>query len=1129
MLNTITPKRSVLSVVMLLLFVCSAQAQQMASVEGPLPVFYDDFQYKNMSLQQFLEKLEQDFRVQFAYNGDLVVGKKINVKINEGQSVEAILQRVLKRHELQFQKIGKTLYVIKPEEKALQKLENDSRPERGIRRLSFLSNTPLQLKAVQQTISGKVTDGDTDEPLPGVNVLAKGTTQGTVTDIEGNYRLTVNDDVRELVFSSIGFKTQEVAINNRNVVNVVMLPDVQSLSEVVVVGYGTQEKRDLTGSIATVDTEDFEAQPVTRFDQILQGRTPGVNVTNSSGAPGGAVSIRIRGANSINGSNEPLYVVDGFVGADFRDINPSDIESIQVLKDASATAIYGSRGANGVVVVTTRSGTAGESKLSLTARFSTSEILDTWDLMDAATFAEVANRRANTLGTNPPFTQDEINNFRQNGGTDWQDELLRTGLGQEYQLDYSGGNENVTYFISGNYLDQEGIIINSDFKRYSLRTNLRASLSEKLTANLKMNFVRRENNNTSGNGNTSGPIAGALAWAPTTPARDANGLLTVRDPISSIKSNPIELALNDNINESNTLNANGGFNYELIDGLTADVSFGISYINTQNKTFSASLLNDNPSASRGSVERIFLQNTNSLNYSKVFGEDHNLNVTAAIEHQLLQSDQFSTNAVGLQFPELRYENVTLANSVNSQAFEEKQTIRSYIGRINYTFRDKYLVTTAVRADGSSKFRGENQYGVFPSAALGWRISEEGFMQDLSFLDDLKLRGSYGITGSQAIPVFGTVTTFYTDDQRAGTSFESGQLTSGIIIGNPGNENLRWETTAQLNVGFDMQILNGRLNLVADYFKKNTTDLLLSEPLPLYSGGGSIFRNLGEVENSGFEFGLNSTVIERGDFAWNTSFNISLLNNEVISIGDREQIFADGDAGAGLTNLPEMVIKPGNSLASYWGLNYLGVWGTDEAAEAAEYGNVPGDSKYEDINDDGVIGGDDYQIIGNAIPTRLMGWNNTFTYRNFTLNVFFQSMMGYDKWNFTYAQAVMANADAREVTHVDILNQWSESNQGSNIPAFSTSDVSEIQSSRFVESGNFIRLKNISLIYNLPRNLINGMEGSVMISGNNILTFTDYRGIDPESFSNRGQGEARGADAGSYPNAKIWTLGINLKF
>ena len=981
----------------------------------------------------------------------------------------------------------------------------------------------------QQMVSGKVISGDEEEELPGVNVVIKGTNTGTVTDFEGNYSIEVNGAETVLVFSSVGYTSEEITVGNRNTIDLTLYPDITQLSEIVVVGYGTQEKKDVTGSIGSVGPEEFENQPVVRFDQIIQGRAAGVNVTNASGAPGGSTRIRIRGANSINGNNDPLYVVDGFVGANFEDINPADIENIQILKDASATAIYGSRGANGVVLITTKSGTQGEPKLSFTTRYFNSRNLGEYDLMDAATFAEVANERAAALGTNPTFTSQEIADFRANGGTDWQNELYRTATGQEYQLNYSGGNEDMTYFVSGNYLDQDGIVINSYYKRYALRANVRATLAEKLTSSLKVSFIRRENQNTSGDGNTSGPLAGALAWSPTVPVRDANGNLIVRDPVSSIKSNPVEMALNDNINEVNTLLANGALEYELIDGLDLSVGYGISYSNQQNKLFTANAISNNPTAARHSIERIFLQNTNSVTYNKIINSDHNLTVTGVAEFQTQQLDRFNVNVNGLQFPDLKYDNIALVDGANTEAIKEKQTIASYIGRFNYTFKDRYLLTASIRTDGSSKFRGDNRFSTFPALALGWRLSEESFMSG-GFFDDLKLRASWGETGSQGIDVFGTVTTFNTNAVDAATSFRNGQLTSGIIIGNPGNAALTWETTQQWNVGVDMQIFNGRLGLTTDYFQKNTTDLLLSEPLPQYSGGGSIFRNLGEVSNKGFEFALSSTVIDNGDFRWTSNFNASFIKNEVVNIGDREQIFADGDAGAGLTNLPEMVIAPGNPLTSFWGLNYLGTWKTGEEGEAATYGNVPGDSKYEDINNDGVIGGDDYQIIGTGIPEQLFGWNNNFDYKNFSLNIFFQSMGGYDKWNFSYATAIMANADAREVTHADIQNRWmANSNEASSIPAFSQSDVSEIQSSRFLEDGSFIRLKNVSLAYNLPRELVNWLDASISISGLNLLTITDYTGIDPEAYSVRGDREAQGSDAGAYPNARTFVVGLNLTF
>jgi len=984
----------------------------------------------------------------------------------------------------------------------------------------------------QIRVTGTITAGDDGSVLPGTNIVVTGTSIGTASGMDGKYALEVPAGRNELTISFMGYKRVTVPIDGREIIDVVLERDVLELDAVVVVGYGTQLKSDLTGSIARIGTEDYELQPVTRIDQVLQGRSAGVTVINSSGAPGGDLSIRIRGANSINASNEPLYVVDGFVGANFRDINPNDIESIEILKDASSTAIYGSRGANGVILITTKGATLapGKPRLSYKTRYITSEVLKSYDLMDAATFAQTANERAVALGTNPLFTDAEIDGFRETGGTDWQDLLLRTGTGQEHQLEYSGGNPGFKYFISGNYLDQKGIRINSDYKRYSLRANVDTKLSKYVDATMRLSFTRRENNNTAGDARTDGPLGGALAWAPTTPAYDASGIPTVQDPTSSIKSNPIELAQNDNITETNTFNATGGLNFKIIHGLTLDVGYGVSYINQQTKNFSASRLNDNPNALRGSSESIFLQNTNTLTYKTTFADVHKVTFTGAVEHQLFRTDWYNTTAAGLQFPELKYNNITLASSLSADAAKEKETIRSFIGRINYSYMDKYLLTTSVRSDGSSKFRGDNRYSTFPSVGLGWKISEESFMQDGLF-DNLKLRASWGETGSQAIPVYGTVTTFNTADWQAGTSFESGVLTSGIIIGDPGNIDLVWETTTQMDVGLDMAILNGTFGLEMDYFKKNTTDLLLNDPVPEYAGGGSIFRNLGEVQNTGFEFSLNYWMLKESGFNWHSTLNATFQKNEVLDIGDRDRIYQDGDAGAGLTNQPEFVLMPGYGLANYFGLNYLGVWGSDEATEAAVYGHVPGDSKFEDVNDDGAINADDFQIIGNGIPETLLGWNNTFSYKNFSLNVFFQAMLGYDKWNFSYAHAMLGSADARQMTHVDILDRWEPGNEDSDIPAFSGTDRIEIQSSRFVEKGDFVRLKNLSLAYTLPMSLLRGVvsEMTFSITATNLWTLTDYTGIDPEAYSNRGPADARGADAGAYPNAKTWTFGVQIVY
>ncbi|NLV18204.1 MAG: SusC/RagA family TonB-linked outer membrane protein, partial [Bacteroidetes bacterium] len=732
-------------------------------------------------------------------------------------------------------------------------------------------------------------------------------------------------------------------------------------------------------------------------------------------------------------------------------------------------------------LITTKKGSVGKPKFSITGRYYLSNPLKLWPLLDAGEFAQVANERADVLGYARPFTDQQVAYFVTNGGTDWQDLIFRTAPGQEVQLNYSGGTDAVTYFISGNLLDQDGIIINSDFKRYSLRTNLNAKLSDKLRASLKVNFASRGTNNTLGNYNTNGLVAGATAWAPTTPAYDENGNLTLQDPVSSIKTNPIELATNDNISESNTFNTLGNFLFQITEGLSLDLGFGVNYNNSQGKSFTRRLLTNNPSASRSFNESIFLQNTNMLTYNRTFNAIHDITLTAVAEYQLQQNEGFSASASNLLFPVLKYNNISLAETYSISNSYTKSTIGSYIGRINYNLLNRYLVTASVRSDRSSKFRGNNQTGIFPSFGVGWRISEENFMQGIQWLSNLKLRASWGQTGSQAIDVFGTVTSYNTTAADAGTSWLNGTLTPGINIGDPGNENLKWETTEQTNIGFDFGILKDRITLEADYFLKNTTDLLLNDPLPGYVGGGSIYRNVGAVRNSGYEFALNARVINRTDFSWSVNFNLSLLDNEVTDLGDTPYILRNGGAGAGMLTNPEMILIPGHPISSYYGFRSLGIWQEADAEEAALFGNQPGDYRYEDLNGDKVITGDDFQIIGSGMPRKIMGLNSTITYKNFTLNAFLQSMMDYGKWNFAYAQIMIAAADAREFVHKDILDRWSPDNPDSRVAAFSETNVPRIQSSEYIESGNYLRLKNISLQYRLPQNILRWGDLTAMVS------------------------------------------------
>lgn len=974
----------------------------------------------------------------------------------------------------------------------------------------------------QNRITGQVT-GPTNQGLPGVNIQVSGTTLGTTTDAAGTYSLNAAGTA-SLVFSTIGYVSQTIPVNGRTVINVQLAEDQRTLNEVVVVGYGTQRKTDVTGALTAISTREFSQQPITRLDQVLQGRAAGVQVTQTNGAPGGDARIRIRGANSVLGSNNPLYVVDGFVGADFNFVNPSDIETIQVLKDAASTSIYGSRGANGVVIITTKRGARGL-KVSYEGQGSVSEIIKRYDVLPAGEFAEIVNARATATGSNLPFTADQIAQYRQNGGTDWQSLVYRIGSGQQHQVTLSGGGDKTTFLISGNYVNQNGIVQNSGFKRYILRTNLNTQLNDRLSLRLNLWGTQARNHNTL----DGGAIVQALAWAPTTPAYGTDGQPTFRDPIGSVYPNPLDYLYDQSIDaKRSSLNVNGGLNYKLpLNGLSLDVQYAVNYLNAQNLNFTGQRLsNNNPSAGRYSSEQLTLQNTNTLNYDRKVG-DHSINAVAVLETQQFTDQYFTANAAGLRFPQLGYDNIGGNAAASVASGYQKWTLLSLLGRVNYGYRDKYLVTAAVRRDGSSKFSRANRYSVFPSVALGWRLGEEEFIKNLNVFSNLKLRGSWGMTGSQAINPYATLSTYGTTV----VAFNNTAATTGVILDNPGNPDLKWETTRQVDVGLEAEFFNGRVRVEADYFRKNTTDLLLNVAIPSYAGGGTQTRNVGEIENRGFEFTLSGTPIAKGAFRWETNLNFATLQNRVLSLGGLPRLGTGTGVGAGMSTTNEFVLVPGEPLGSYWGLQYLGTFKPGEADLAARFGRVPGDPHYQDLNGDNSITTDDFQIIGRAFPRATGGWNNTVTYKGLTLNVFFTGVFGVDKLNYTRAAALSGSGDARQFILAEIRDYYRPGNETSDIPAFTKTYQPFTQSSRFLEDGSFVRLKNVTLSYAVPTGLVrNRATIRVFASATNLLTFTNYKGPDPESSRvGSGTDTAIGIDYGSYPNAKQYTLGLNLGF
>ncbi len=1061
---------------------------------------------RNSSLDKIFQEIRKQTGYTFLYTDEqLLQGRKVSLQLKNA-SLEQVLEACFQDQPLTYA-ISDKMIIVK----------RKPAPDKG-------SAMP------EKEVRGKVTN-EKGEPLPGATIQVKGTSKGVATNEDGAYVITVPDDNAVLVISSMGYNKTEVPVSGRKELSVALQASASNINELVVVGYGEQRKKNLSSSISSISSKAFQDAPVNRLDQVLQGRATGVQVTNSAGSPGGGVRIRIRGSNSINGSNDPLYVVDGFVGAEFFAINPDDIESIQVLKDASATAIYGSRGSNGVILVTTKKGSKGGLKVNFTTRLSSSTVLKKLDLLNAAEFAETANAHAAAVGIAPKFSDAQIAEFRAKGGTNWQDEIFRTAPGQEYLLNLSGGSDKSSYFISGNYLNQDGVINNSFYKRYTLRSNINTALSDRVSTflNITGSYSTAQNIDIPADGPSS-PLAQAITWSPTTLVRNADGSFVISDPVGSLFYNPVALTVNRlAVRDRMLANMIGGFKFNILPGLTFNLQYGANYLQYDDKSFAGRITNNNTStASLRSSKEIVLQNTNTLNYRKVFNEAHSLDITAVTEYQQSTYNYSSAGASNLTYENFQWNNLALGTPGSPSSGYSKWALFSLVGRVNYGYRDKYLLSAALRRDGSSKFQGSNKYSYFPSVSAGWVVNNEPFMENIPVISNLKLRGSWGLTGNQAIGAYSTLSSY----SNIPASFNSTGHLVGLVMGNIGNPDLKWETTEQKDAGIDIGLFNGRITVTADYFIKDTRDLLLQETVPMYLGGNSITRNVGSVQNKGWEFAIEGDVVNRGAITWNTGFNVSFIRNKVISLGEGKTRIFDPNGrkiGGGMSPQSEFVIMPGQSLGAIWGLTYLGTWKPGEE-KAGQYGAKAGDSRYLDIDNNNTIDANDYHVIGHGIPTTSVGWNNTITYKAFTLNLLFQGLFGFDRLNYNSAAAMYYGGDAREATLADIRNRYIPGvNETSNIPAFSTTNRNFTQSSRFLEKGDFLRLKNISLAYNIPKSVLKNTVGvKVFVSVTNLLTFTSYTGLDPESNSSASD-IRQGIDFGTYPNTRTITGGITLSF
>ena len=1096
------------------------------------------------SLIDVLDRLEEKHDVLFDYDDEMLKDKYIPK--DEGQEVavglEAILENLLEPFEFQYEKFNDKSFLIYPKQKRVIRNGNrikeafDARQSRQALLIERMDRRLPDFEPQQQTISGHVTDGESDEPLPGVNVLAKGTTVGTVTDTDGNYRLTVDDNVATLVFSSIGYTTKEAAIDGRSVVDLVLMPDIQSLSEVVVIGYGTQERRDLTGSVASISSEEIKRVPVLGLDQALQGRASGVYVTNNNANPGGAVNIRIRGTNSIQGSNEPLYIIDGYIGGNINSVDPNDIESLEVLKDASSTAIYGARGANGVVLVTTKNGIKGQNNLSFNMFYGWQSVRKKIDLMGAQVYASFVNRINEDRGD--PLTYPDLNNLP--ADTDWQDEILQTAPWQNYSLAASGGSEKLNYYLSVSYVDQQGIVKETGYNRFNIRANIDSRISDKIKVGTRLGLARTSRTRQQGEefggiSNTFHPVSQALLLPPTRTPRGADGALlpSVVDDEGSERENPL-YHLQNVTNETFATNFTGNLYAELqlFEPLTFRTSLGFNISNQKLNRYKPSHVFETNDANRNraDVDTRFNSgwlNENYLTFKKSVGR-HEFEALGGITLQGNYYERLNVVVYDFAVDDFDYHNLSAGstiNTYNTDMSEWKQV--SFFGRLHYVLNDKYLFTVNGRYDGNSKFGKDHKWGFFPSGAVAWRLSDEGFIQQMGVFTDLKLRASYGISGSEALGPYNSLSAMASNSEGY---IIGGSPVVGYWPNRLPNANLRWEQTAQLDVGLDVGVLNGRLNFVLDYFDKTTEDLFLDRPVPQTSGVSIIRQNIGSLRNSGFEFGIDATPVD-GDFSWNVSLNGTYQQSEILDLGGEEEIIT-GNFGGSLKVGNMQIMRVGEPLGSFFGYQTAGTWNTSDDLEAyTQFGNAveAGDMKLVDFNNDGDVNEDDRQIVGYAQPKFYGGFNNYFNYKNIDLSVFFQWTTGTNVFNATRTN--IWDPGNTSSKHAALQDAWTPENQDTNIPRAGTI-LPKVIYDTDVEDASFVRMREVTLGYTLPNQLLERLNISTLrfyVTGTNLLTFTEYTGYDPEVNIAGGSISIINTDNGSYPRAKSFIVGLNLTF
>jgi TonB-linked SusC/RagA family outer membrane protein len=1017
----------------------------------------------------------------------------------------------------------------------------------------FWSAAPGMIQAQNNNVVliGRVIDERTKDPLPGAVIHILGTTHQVVADNNGEFSFLTGQRVPVTYqVTYTGYKTKDVPISSYGHVDILLEESNKALGDLLIVGYGTQRKSDLTGSVATV-SKNLLTQPSASFDNLLQGGVSGVSVTQSSGQPGSTATIRVRGGNSITFGNTPLYVIDGFIVYNDNDyvnsgatsgaavnalstINPSDIESVEVLKDASATAIYGSRGANGVVIITTRRGKKGTNEVNYSTYVGQQSVTKKLSLLNATQWASLINDVNVSDGAAKTYTDAQV--AAAGRGSDWQSAALRKALEQNHELSISGGDEKSRYLISGNYFDQDGILVNSGFKRYAGRVNYERNVSDRLkvTVNVFGSSSRETELQGSAYGsiNFSNAYSTLLTTSPIVPIYNADGSYYTESPYLTTPTNPLQDILA-TTNQTNIVRTLGNFaaEYKLLNDLTFKETIGADLLYTKQNYYAPSYTSvgyaSGGIASIGTVTSTTWVNEHTLTYDHSFEDRHFLTVLAGYTTQVEKDEEAVTNAQKFPNNLTGYNNLGFAGTpLPGTSGGHNSVLNSYLGRVNYSYRHMYNVTISGRADGASVLGANHKWGFFPSLGLSWNVNEEPFFRSLkSTVSGLKLRLTGGQTGNSAVPPYSSLALL-----GASNYYFNSTLVTGTAPTQLANPDLKWETTTQYDAGVDVGFFNNRVNLVADAYYKKTTDLLLNVPLPLYTGYATELENVGSVSNKGLELSIRTDNIRRRTFSWTSNLVFATNRNKILSLGQgTSSYFPLAPTG----QVSPVIVAVGLPVGAFWGYNTQGLLSAADLAKGVPtLAGVPqkqGDTKYVDYNGDGKITTADKHYLGSAQPKYTYGFSNTFTYKRFDLSFLLQGSYGSKIFNLL--QQTLERPTLSLNASATLLNRWSASNPNGTVARATDSPVPQV-TDRYIENGSYVKLKNLSLGYSFAggaASTIHAKQLRLYVSVQNLFTITRYSGYDPEANFYDGDNTKAGVDYGIYPPTRTFLAGLSVTF